>query len=696
MNLLTLRQKSQAQTLSHEPAEHIFLTMKRFISSVGILFCSVTAFAIQEPRAGWTIEARDYDAEYTGVPVASGTIGILPWKEPFSVRHVMLNHVFDIGSNGVNKAVRGINPFNVSMSVNGTTVDGKNITGWQQQIDMKHAIHGTSFIADKAVEVDYDIRALRNAPHCGMMQIRLKALRDTEVELHAGAKVPSDYTSSKTEVKALKAEREQYPVLHSEAMTSTGRHRTVSTSRFIVRKGDFENIDGSDNLGMKIRLKKGDEAEINLIASLCTTRDFIDPTSEADRQVIFMSREGIDRLVSRHENQWKTLWQGDIEIEGDPEAQQAIRLALFNLYGFGREGSRLSMSPMGLSSQGYSGHVFWDSEIWMYPPMLFLNPGIARSMIDYRVDRLPGARRRAAASGYSGAMFPWESDDWGEESTPTWAVTGSMEHHITADVAIAAWNYYRMTGDREWLGTSGWPLIRDVADFWTSRVEPGKNGTWSINNVVGADEYASGVNDNAFTNGAAKTALDYACKAAAELGYKADPRWREISDNIVILKDKNGLTLEFDGYDGRGIKQADVNLLAYPLNIITDRADVERDLEFYKDRIDMTHGPAMTFGIFTVSYARLGNREKAEQMFRRSYRPNMRPPFGVLAETPTSQNPYFATGGGALLQAVINGFGGLELTDQGITQLPSVLPASWKKLTIKGVGPDQKEWVIEN
>ncbi|MDE6449266.1 MAG: glycoside hydrolase family 65 protein, partial [Muribaculaceae bacterium] len=116
----------------------------------------------------------------------------------------------------------------------------------------------------------------------------------------------------------------------------------------------------------------------------------------------------------------------------------------------------------------------------------------------------------------------------------------------------------------------------------------------------------------------------------------------------------------------------------------------------YKDRIDMTHGPAMTFGIFTVSYARLGNREKAEQMFRRSYRPNMRPPFGVLAETPTSQNPYFATGGGALLQAVINGFGGLELTDQGIIQLPSVLPASWKKLTIKGVGPDQREWVIEN
>lgn len=651
---------------------------------------------MRAPEAGWTIEADDYDAEYTGVPVASGTIGILPWQEPFSVRHVMLNHVFDIGDNGVNKAVRGINPFVMSMTVDGKAVTAKNISGWQQQLDMKHAVHSTSFVADKAVEVSYDIRALRNAPHCGMMQITLKALKTAAVVLRSGMKVPTpDYASSETLVKNLDVEGKKYPVLHSEATTSKGRHRAVTTSRFMIEKGDFKNVSSDSDLGMAINLKKGEEAVITLIASLCSTRDFIDPTSEADRQVIFMGEEGVDRLIKRHESQWDDLWQSDIEIEGDPEAQQVIRLALFNLYGFGREGSRLSMSPMGLSSQGYSGHVFWDSEIWMYPPMLFLNQGIARSMIDYRVDRLPGARRRAAASGYAGAMYPWESDDWGEESTPTWAVTGSMEHHITADVAIAAWNYYRMTGDREWLATSGWPIIRDAANFWVSRVEPNADGTYSINNVVGADEYASGVDDNAFTNGSAKVALDYACKAADALGYKADPRWREIADKIVILKAPDGLTLEFAGYDGRGIKQADVNLLAYPLGLIADPVEVERDLDYYQDKIDMVNGPAMTFGISTVGYARLGKQEKAEKMFRRSYRPNMRPPFGVMAETPTSQNPYFSTGAGALLQGVINGFGGLEITDNGIAQLPSILPPSWKKLTIKGVGPDKKTYTVE-
>lgn len=104
-----------------------------------------------------------------------------------------------------------------------------------------------------------------------------------------------------------------------------------------------------------------------------------------------------------------------------------MRFALYNLYASCRAGSRLSIPPMGLSSQGYNGHIFWDAELWMYPPMLLLNEGIARSMVDYRTDRLAAARRRASAYGYRGVMFPWESDWFGEESTPTWAITGPME-----------------------------------------------------------------------------------------------------------------------------------------------------------------------------------------------------------------------------------------------------------------------------
>ncbi|MDE6306886.1 MAG: glycoside hydrolase family 65 protein, partial [Muribaculaceae bacterium] len=400
-------------------------------------------------------------------------------------------------------------------------------------------------------------------------------------------------------------------------------------------------------------------------------------------------------LYADHVDRWNELWQGDIEIEGDDEAQQVVRMALFNLYGFCREGSRLSISPMGLSLQGYAGHVFWDSEIWMYPPMLFMNHDIARSMMDYRSDRLASARRRASASGYRGAMYPWESDDFGEESTPTFAVTGLMEHHITADVAIAAWNYYRMTGDRDWLRDEGWPILKDVAEFWVSRVTPNADGSYSIKHVVGADEYAIAVDDNAFTNGAAKVALRNAVSAAQELGYVAPAKWGKVADGIRIHKNSDGVTLEHADYDGYIVKQADVNLLAYPLGLITDPKEIEADLDYYLSKLDLPNGPAMSFGIFCVEYARLGNVAKAEDMFRRSYRPNLRKPFGALAETASSNNPYFATGAGGLLQAVINGFGGLELTDNGIVQLPSVLPKNWRRLTIKGVGPERRTYTVE-
>lgn len=104
--------------------------------------------------------------------------------------------------------------------------------------------------------------------------------------------------------------------------------------------------------------------------------------------------EGEEALMQAHYRLWDELWQGDIRIEGDDDAQRIVRFALFNLYSSCRGGSRLSIPPMGLSLQGYNGHIFWDTELWMYPPMLLLNQDIARSMLDYRFDRLPAARKK--------------------------------------------------------------------------------------------------------------------------------------------------------------------------------------------------------------------------------------------------------------------------------------------------------------
>ncbi|MGZ5191962.1 MAG: glycoside hydrolase family 65 protein, partial [Flavisolibacter sp.] len=315
-----------------------------------------------------------------------------------------------------------------------------------------------------------------------------------------------------------------------------------------------------------------------------------------------------------------------------------------------------------------------------------------KSMIEYRFQRLEAAKRNAFANGFKGAMFPWESADTGVEETPVWALSGPFEHHITADVAIAAWNYYAVTQDKQWLRDKGYPILSATADFWSSRVERNGPGHYDIKNVVAADEWAENVDNNAFTNAAARANLKYATDAAKILGIAADPDWMLVANNIPILKMENGVTREHATYKGEGIKQADVNLLSYPLKEITDAKQILKDLEYYETRVPNEGTPAMTQGVFALLYARLGNSEKAMHWFKDAYEPNILPPFRVIAETKGGTNPYFATGAGGVLQAVLMGFGGLEITPAGIKQVKSVLPKGWKSLTITGVGPEKKSF----
>ena len=630
--------------------------------------------------------------------MANGCIGILPQKEPFAVEHVMLNHVFDAASpHVVSRVMRGINPFCLSMKIDNIKVDTSNISDWQQTIDMRRAVHQTSFHTLEKADVSYELCALRNLPYAGLIRVTVQACKDMLLEVRSGMGIPDDYSQSLIRYREMEADGNRMYMLESDATSRFGYRRVASTSSFLFNGEQIKPIydEATRELFFSIQLKKGETFCFSLVGSVCSSRDFFDPYNEAERQVIYAVHEGEEALMQAHYRLWDELWQGDIRIEGDDDAQRIVRFALFNLYSSCRGGSRLSIPPMGLSLQGYNGHIFWDTELWMYPPMLLLNQDIARSMLDYRFDRLPAARKKALAYGYRGAMFPWESDDSGEEATPTHALTGPFEHHITADIGIACWNYYCVTRDMRWLQREGYPLLKEIADFWASRVTRNQDSSYSIHNVTGADEYANGVTDNAFTNGAASLALKYACQAAEICGEKVPEIWWEIGENIRILQFENGVTREHSTYKGEMIKQADANLLAYPLGVITDEYRQRQDLEYYAERIDQKDGPAMSYSVYCVQYARMGEADKAYEMFRRCYEPNLKKPFGVISETPTSNNPYFMTGAGGLLQAVLNGFCGLQITDEGIVQLPSALPSHWKRVTVTGVGSDKKTYVRE-
>lgn len=668
-----------------------------FITFLLLLFPASAANHVPD---GWCIETQSRE-NYNGVTLANGRIGLVSGADLFAVSEIVLNGVYDREyAGGVSRLVRAPLYTGLQLKIEGQPVDHAAVSHWKQSLDMRHASLTTS-VQYHGVRIEYTLRALRNLPFMSLGEIAITPDKDVDIELVNKVSFPEELRDGKSHFKMMRDAEAYMPVLVAEAESLTGMQQLATCSAFFFEPGtageaDTRKVKGEEgNASFSKRLKKGETFRCALVGAACSSRDFADPKGEAERMVVFALRQSAAYLIEGHNVHWDDLWKSDIVIEGCPEDQQDVRLALYHLYSFQRKDSRLSIPPMGLSTvKGYNGHVFWDAELWMYPPVLLLNQDLAKAHIDYRSDRLAKAVQRAEIFGYRGAMYPWESDDYGEESTPTWCLTGTFEHHITADIGIAFWNYYRVTRDKEWLREEGYPVIRRVADFWVSRVSRNEDDSYSIKNVVGADEYAPNVDDNAFTNGAAKVALTNAVKAARVLQVQPDERWEKIADGIRFHYMDDGTMMEHSRYQGEMIKQADVNLLAYPLGIITEPEAIKRDLAYYEEKIDKVNGPAMGSAILSVLHARFGDAEEAYRLFKKSYIPNRRPPFGVLSESPTSNNPYFTTGAGGMLQAVLYGFGGLELTDNGVEQRTPVLPKAWKSLTIKGVGMEKKDIII--
>jgi len=674
--------------------------------SLLILFLLVGTFLTAQNDA-WNISTTN-NTDYTGIAIANGRIGMLTSAKPLEIQHVVLNNVYDVDPNlKVSQILHGMNFGNLEMYIDGERITEENISNWQQTMNMKGAAFTTTFDFKSKAKISCTVYALRNLQFTGYIDVSLQALKEIDVKVRGKILTPKEYQTPKNTFQILKDVETTMPILQSVAMSPFSKHLVSTSGTFIWHKinssrehqrpelthniiSDYENT-----LSFDYKITEGDNLDFAWTGAQCTTKDFSDPKSESERMVIFNLLNSKEVLLARHKALWNELWQGDIIIEGDLKSQQDVRLALYHLYAFGRGDSNLSIAPMGLSLQTpYNGHIFWDTELWMFPPLLIFNQDIARSLVNYRSDRLGPAKQKAINYGYKGAMFPWESDDTGEEATPPFALTGPFEHHITADIGIAFWNYYRITQDKKWLTEKGYPLMKEVADFWVSRVTANNNGSYSINNVVGANEFAPNVNDNAFTNGAAITALEFAVKAAIEIGITPNPEWKLVSEKINILKLKDGTTREHADYNGEIIKQADVNLLSFPLNIINDKESILKDLKYYEPKLSKD-GPAMGKSIFSVLYARQGDATNAYRLFKESYVPNQQAPFGALSEVATSNFSYFATGAGGMLQSVLFGFGGLEFTDEGIIQKNPVLPKKWKSLTIKGVGKDKKTYRVD-
>ncbi|MFD6157738.1 discoidin domain-containing protein [Nocardia sp. NPDC060256] len=449
----------------------------------------------------------------------------------------------------------------------------------------------------------------------------------------------------------------------------------------------------------RLTVRDGRTYEVTKFVGVDTALTARDPVAAAQDAAQRAARQGWPELLAGTAAQWRALWRGDIEIPGGSDLQTWARGALYSLYSSTNSQQDNSISPVGLSSDNYAGAVFWDADIWMFPGLLQLAPDLARSVVDYRFKTLPAARANAEQLGYRGAFYPWTSESRGAlAECHSWDPPHCLTQiHLQGDISLAAWQYYLATGDTDYLRGRGWPIMRNLAEFWASRVTPNADGSYSIDNVAGPDEYSNGVNDGVYTNAVAALALRDAARAAEILGQPVPPEWTTIADHLRMPFDPaRQIFAQYDGYPGTPIKQADTVLLLYPLEWPMSQDVSANTLEYYAERTD-PDGPAMTDSVHAIDAAAIGTPGCATDTYlERAVRPFERAPFGQFAEARGNKAGVkdalagapaftFVTAAGGFLQTFTNGLLGLRLRADEVRIDPTLPPELGAGLHIRGM-----------
>jgi kojibiose phosphorylase len=499
----------------------------------------------------------------------------------------------------------------------------------------------------------------------------------------------------------------------------------ISEGEIHTRKGACPGLD------LVCHLHRGQTVVAVKLTTVFTSLEEKNPVKASLLKLEEARDTGYATIMREHREVWSKLWEDcDVRIEGDKRAQRAVRFNLYHLLIAAPHTERTSIPAKTLSGFGYRGHVFWDTDTFILPFFALTQPEVARRALLYRYHTLDGAREKARQAGYDGAMFAWESATDGREVTPRWVpdrdglaipiLCGELEHHISADVAHAVWQYWEASGDDEFMQDFGAEIVLSTAQFWASRVEyNNERERYIIRHVIGPDEYHDDVDNNAFTNALARWNLTAGVKVwtwlvecspkraealQSKLGLTEEriKGWNEIADCIEFHYDQEtGLIEQFDGYssledidlssldprtrsvydilgpkrtkESQAIKQPDVLMLLFLLPTEFDERTLRTNWEYYESRTDHRYGSSLGPSIQAIMGCKVGKVESAYEHFLRAALVDLEDNRG------NTQDGIHAASAGGVWQALALGFGGLRITQEGPCAWPC-LPKHWKRL----------------
>lgn len=495
---------------------------------------------------------------------------------------------------------------------------------------------------------------------------------------------------------------------------------------YVVEQTDDEVVVKTHELGITIAVcaqtEWTGEYSFNKYISVFTSLDVDDPVQAARETSQRAKAAGYESLRAEHDACWEKIWATcDVRIDGDDEAQFALRYSLYQLQLTApRHSDRVSIPARGLSGQVYKGAVFWDTEMFMTPVFTLTDPAIARNLIMYRVHTLEGAKRKAAEYGCRGAFFAWESQETGDDACTDFNVTDvftgrpmrthfrDKQIHVSADIVYAVRNYIDQTGDVSLLADGADELVAECARFLCSWAYYKQDkARFELLDVVGPDEYHERVHNNAYTNRMAKAALDTAAQLLAQPSdrFPDVATWREIAEQLYLpCPDSEGVIPQFDDYrkledlsladlkkrilnpteylggtngvatTTQILKQADVVLM---LNLFPEdwpEEMVRKNWEYYEPRTE--HGSSLSACAYAMVAARIGRPDWAYRYFMKTATVDLTGQSKQYIGPQYIGGTHPAANGGAWMTAVF-GFAGLRATATGVTVNPH-LPAGWK------------------
>jgi trehalose/maltose hydrolase-like predicted phosphorylase len=623
--------------------------------------------------------------------------------------------------------------------LNSTRIDKKIFADYAQTLDMHDGTLSTSYrfvYANKSTDVKVTTFVSQASNHLAATQLSITPQFDGSVELTFPIRLWSEHEprfpiATMTGDEMIAAVIASGQTLDNKPVPTPDRAAVwyPGYTRVLASDGDTKELtlwlDGRAEHGLtmaeaaaiglppglaieSVKLEKGPhKLSLNLTATVHKGQTYIftkyiaasrqDWGGDARDNVALASaarQKGFAALLAEHQAAWHALWKSDIVVDGDADVQRAVHSDLYYLLSNSTVGTAWPMGACALTP-GYAGHAFWDSDSWVFPALLLLHPERAKPIVMFRDRTIQPARERAKQYGVKGTMYPWEADpETGVDHTPHFAYGVFREVHVNADIAIAQWQYYLASGDDAWLKQHGWPVIREIAQFWTSRVTYNKaQDRYEIEHVTSPDEAYNDVPNDSFTNAAARKSLQIAIKAAKLVGATPDPQWATIAAKMYIpFDEKNQRHLDFDAsvpHDKITWMGSSLAWLMYPnLDLPMSPQVRSNDFAFQLHELKV-HGDdpnEMMMVMLAVGAAELGDSKAAGEWIQRNLVGFLKPPFNVRTETVANNAGYILATSAGFVQSFVYGLSGLRIEDDGLAEAYApVLPPAWTSLTLRRI-----------